>query len=116
MLNSYVEICLSKCYCFIRSEPISIVLERIAKAIRGISEPLAAIHLSIYLIRMGMIIDPKQKNYMLLLLENSYIILNEAKRRGFPGVSLENYMACYDMGIHWLVRSLCHKAPPVINR
>ncbi len=112
-LRSFVEMCLCKCYFFLSSQPISATLERIAKSIRGVSEPLAAIYLSAYLVRVGLNLSPKNKDYMLLLLENVYNILDSAKKRGFPGVSLDDYLSCYDMAIHWLVCSLCDKAAPV---
>jgi len=110
----FVEVCLAKCYFFISDKPIKMTLERIAKAIRGVSEPLAAMYLSVYLARVGLGIDSKEKNYLLLLLENMYTILSQASKFGFPGLSNDDYLACFDMGIHWLICCICENSQPVI--
>ena len=103
----YVEICLAKCYFFITDTPIKTTLERIAKSIRGVSEPLVAIYLSVFLERIGQKIVPKEKGYLMILFENVYIILEQAMKKGFTGVSMDDYLSCYDMAIHWIVGSVC---------
>ena len=103
----YVEICLAKCYFFITDTPIKTTLERIAKSIRGVSEPLVAIYLSVFLERIGHKILPNEKTYLMILFENAYIILEQARRIGFPGSSLDDYLSCFDMAIHWIVSSIC---------
>jgi hypothetical protein len=70
-------------------------------------------YLSVYVARMSLLIDPKHRECLALLLENVYNILNQASKRGFPGLNMDDYLSCYDMAIHWLVCSLCENAPLV---
>eukprot|EP00826_Nyctotherus_ovalis_P052452 TRINITY_DN6644_c0_g2_i1.p1 TRINITY_DN6644_c0_g2~~TRINITY_DN6644_c0_g2_i1.p1 ORF type:complete len:409 (+),score=147.22 TRINITY_DN6644_c0_g2_i1:814-2040(+) len=110
----YVEICLAKCYFFVSDTPIKITLERIAKSIRGVSEPLVAIYLSVFLERIGQKIVPNEKGYLIILFENAYIILEQAKKIGFTGSPLDDYLSCFDMAVHWIVGSVCRNSSPAL--
>lgn len=84
----YVEICLCKCYIFLSSKPITDTLERVAASVRGVSESLAAIYMCVYIAKIGAFMVPREKRYLFVLYENIYHIMEHAKARGFPNISI----------------------------
>jgi len=77
-LLSYVELALVKCYAFYQRTQYAEILSRIALSINGVSEPLTAVYIGMYLARVGFLMKVKSKDYLLLLLEMVSHKLNRA--------------------------------------
>lgn len=75
--------------------------------VRGIAEPLCATYTAAYLARVGYSINPDQKDYLMLLVEFSFLITAKAIKEGNSKCeSQEQYLMLFEPAIDWLFQCL----------
>ena len=75
--------------------------------VRGIAEPLCAAYTAAYLARVGYNIDPDQKDYLLVLVDFCFKILEKATREGNSKCqSEEEYYSLFEPAVDWIFQCL----------
>ena len=98
----YLELALVSCHRFIQKRVQKNDLLRLSKMIRGIAEPLCAAYTCSYLARVGHVINPNDKDYLLVMLEFMYKHFNNAIRHGSPKLPIDQYFSLFEPTIDWL--------------
>jgi len=78
----YLELALVGSSKFMQRKVQQTDLMRLAKMVRGIAEPLCAAYTAAYLARVGYSIDPDVKDYLLVLVDFCFKILEKAAKEG----------------------------------
>lgn len=110
----YVEMSLLSCQKFLTDDKKKIKEEfvRLAKAIRGIGEPMVAMYARLYLAKKGSEIIPEEKDYLLILFKDFLRIVDSFKTDSFVeklkslGLSLDQYIDLYSPCIEWLLECI----------
>jgi hypothetical protein len=86
--------------------------------IRGLSHPLISFYVSMYLAKNTLILYPKNKSFVLILLDNiSKFNLNEEliKKLGYDNITIEELKKVLEPCIEWMVYCLSKNITNVIN-
>lgn len=112
-----VEMSLLPCQKFLSDDKKKIKEEivRLAKAVRGIGDPLIAMYARLYLARKGFELVPEDKDYLILMFRDFIRIQEEWKDDSFKeklkttGMSLESYIDLYAPCIEFLIETIGSK-------
>lgn len=78
----YLDLSLVSCNRFMQRKVNQSDLMRLAKMVRGIAEPMCAVYTAAYLARMGNSVDPMEKDYLFVLVDFCFKILEKAMKEG----------------------------------
>ena len=71
--------------------------------VRGIAEPLCAIYTAAYLARVGFGIDSNQKDYLLLLVDFCFKMLDKAQKDGNSKCAdHDQYISLFEPSVDWI--------------
>ena len=110
----FVEIAIVKCYMFIEPEKkFPKILQRLAKVLRGVGDPLVAVYARSYLARKGRELVRAEKGYMGTCVEDAmYILKTQVPTQTFKdsvlrkGCSMVEYYNLYAPALDWLFHCL----------
>lgn len=78
--------------------------------VRGIAEPLCASYTCAYLARMGFLNQPKQKDYLHILVEYMFKVYNNIVLKGHHSLDKEKYQSLFHPSIDWLFQCVAWQA------
>ena len=73
--------------------------------VRGIAQPLCAMYTASYLARNGYNVDPEAKDYLLILIDFSFKIVDKAMNEGIPNLSNEDYLSLFEPPVDWIFQT-----------
>lgn len=85
-------------------------LLRLSKMVRGIAEPLCASYTCAYLARVGHAMDPKQKEYLRVLLDFMFKLYQQVVLKGHHSLEQERYQSLFDPSVDWVIQCLAWQA------
>lgn len=83
---------------------------RLAKMVRGISEPLCAVYTCAYLARVGHSNQPKQKDYLHVLVEYLFKVYNRVVEKGHHSLEAAEYQSLFHPPIDWVIQCVAWQA------
>lgn len=99
----YLELALVSCHKFMQRRVQQSDLLRLSKMVRGIAEPLCATYTAAYLARVGYSLNPDAKDYLMVLIQFSFLITGKAIREGNAKCTSEDqYFSLFEPAIDWL--------------
>jgi len=103
----YLELALVQCHKFMQRRVQQSDLLRLSKMVRGIAEPLCAMYTAAYLARVGYSINPEAKDYLMILADFSFKMMEKAHKEGNSKCkSLEQYLSLFEPSIDWLFQCI----------
>ena len=78
--------------------------------VRGIAEPLCAAYTCAYLARVGHQNQPKQKDYLHMLVEYMFKVYTKVVEKGHPTLDAERYQSLFFPPIDWLMQCVAWQA------
>ncbi|KAF6031522.1 C16orf62 [Bugula neritina] len=105
----YVEAAILKCYSFFKPSEMSDALSRLAVMVRGIGNPLIAAYSRCYLCRVGIIINPRQKDYIKKCFGDTLLTYHQIQSPSVTqGVTKQNismsvYLTLYSPAVDWIL-------------
>lgn len=113
----YMEMAILKCYHFLQVEPPRAQIQRLARMMRGLGDPLAAAYARCYLARRGAALLPGEKGYLAEMLGDmvpQYTGIGRAvpfTSAGQPShLSAAEYLQLVDPALEWVLSRLCDRA------
>ena len=116
----YVEMALLKCYNFLSVVEYDSALERLARMIRGVGNPLVATYCRAYLCRKGMEVAPTSRKHLMSLFEDfcfAFGQLAKDAQRDFMSefaLTYEQYINLYVPGLEWILQCVAHHSSDAV--
>ena len=112
----YIDISFLGMFKFIMTDAeLEIKILNIAYMIRGISHPLIAFYVSMYLTKIVLTLYPRMKKFLFILLKNlSKFEINEAymKKLKYEDMTVEELKKFLDPCVEWIVYCICKNMGP----
>jgi hypothetical protein len=120
----YVEVSILGCYKFLYDDKKKLIstLERIAKTIRGIGDPLVATYARCFLARKGYELIPEEKGYLMLMYEDFLTTQKQWEDPSFESylnqsqLNRDQYLDLFSPTIEWIMECIGNNANEQLYR